>query len=341
MATINNGLLQQAMEKGWIVSRKHPQDDLYIYNYTAQVQYERAWNEITLACRGLILDAAGNVVARPFPKFFNLGEQSDAVLPAGGFEVFEKMDGSLGILYWSKGEPYIATRGSFTSDQAQKANALLYDRYREAIPLLNPERTYLFEIIYPANRIVVDYGDQEALVLLAVIDTESGAEFPPEEIGFPVVKRYNGVKDLSLLKQLEDPGKEGFVIRFDNNYRLKVKFAEYQRLHWIITQISSIDIWEYLRDNRSFDELLEKVPDEFYQWVKQTRERLLLQYAGIEQQCRAEFKVLDTRKETALYFNTCSYPGLLFSMLNGQDYAGKIWRMLRPAFEKPFAIAEE
>lgn len=341
MSTINKSLLLQAIDKGWVVCKKHPEDELYIYNYTAQVQYEKSWNEITLACRGLILDAVYNVVARPFPKFFNLGEQDNAILPAGDFEVYEKMDGSLGILYWSQGQPYIATRGSFTSTQAQKANAMLHDLYKDAIARLDRNRTYLFEIIYPANRIVVDYGDTEALVLLAVIDTGTGAELSLEDIGFPLVKRYDGIRDLSVLKGLEEPEKEGFVIRFSNNHRLKVKFAEYQRLHWIITQISSLDIWEYLRDNRPFDELLEKVPDEFYQWVKNTRQRLISQYEAIEQLCRSEFKVLESRKETALYFGTCTYPGLLFYMLNGQDYSGKIWRMLRPVFEKPFAITAE
>ncbi|MFB9080967.1 hypothetical protein ACFFWB_26745 [Flavobacterium procerum] len=56
---------------------KHPEQDLYIYNYTQNAQFERVWNEITIACRGLILDKDLNVVARPFPKFFNLGEMEN------------------------------------------------------------------------------------------------------------------------------------------------------------------------------------------------------------------------------------------------------------------------
>lgn len=37
-----------------------------MYNYTAKAQYDKLWNEVTLQCRGLILDGDGNVVARPF-----------------------------------------------------------------------------------------------------------------------------------------------------------------------------------------------------------------------------------------------------------------------------------
>lgn len=54
----------------YISVAKHPQLDLFIYNYTAKSQYERYWTEETMMCRGLILDSQGQIIARPFPKFF-------------------------------------------------------------------------------------------------------------------------------------------------------------------------------------------------------------------------------------------------------------------------------
>ena len=45
-----------------------------------------------------------------------------------------------------------------------------------------------------------------------------------------------------------------------------------------LTNISSRDIWEYLKDGKPMDEILDKVPDEFYNWVKDTKEELLNQY---------------------------------------------------------------
>lgn len=340
MSTINIALLQQNITDGLVAAQKHPELDLYIYNYTAKVQYERSWNEITLICRGLILDTAYNVIARPFPKFFNLGELDELQIPELDFEVYEKMDGSLGILYWHKGQPYMATRGSFTSLQAQKANEMLHGKYKDCLVNLDQDKTYLFEIIYPENRIVLDYGDNEELVLLAIVETETGREFPVKDLGFPVVKRYEGIKDIAAIREMNDDTKEGFVIRFANNFRLKVKFKEYLRLHRIVTQISSVDIWEYLSSGQSFDEVLEKVPDEFYQWVKKIRAGLLEQYSAIEEQCKRDFKVLETRKDTALYFLQCKYPAILFSMLNGKNYAPAIWRIIRPKFEKPFIQAD-
>ncbi len=334
-------LLIEMIDLGFVIKNKHPTEELYIYNYTQKTQFERVWNVITLACRGLILDDNYNIIARPFAKFFNLGEFENQVIPNLKFDVFEKMDGSLGILYIHENKPFIASRGSFNSDQSIKANELLQTKYIDSISKLDQSKTYLFEIIYPENRIVLDYGKEESLVLLAIIDTQTGDEFPLEDLGFPVVKKYDGINDIKQLKGLELADKEGFVIRYSNNYRLKIKFSEYLRLHRIITQVSSINIWEYLKTEQPLDEVLEKVPDEFFDWVKNTKNKLFAEFETIENQCKKDFKILDTQKETALYYLTCQYPTILFSMMNNRNYKPEIWKRIRPDFEKPFKNSEE
>lgn len=334
----NIELLNQMLEAGYLEVQRHPEHNLYIYNYSPTVQYERVWNEVTLACRGLILNDKYEIVARPFGKFFNLGEQENQILPNEPFEVFEKMDGSLGILYWIEDKPFIASRGSFASEQSDKANELLYSKYKDAVNKLEKGKTYLFEIIYPQNRIVVDYGDMEELVLLAIIDNETGLDLPLEAIGFPIVKKYHGIKDITKLKELEEANKEGFVVKFSNGLRYKIKFEEYLRLHRLVTRVSTINIWEYMKENQSFDEILDRVPDEFYDWVKKTVDELNTAFKEIENQCLKDFKVLESRKETALYFMTCKYPSVLFSMLDKNNYAPIIWKMIRPEFQKAFAL---
>jgi RNA ligase len=346
---MNITALQQLIAEDYIKVQKHPTAPLYIYNYTPKTQYDRVWNELTLACRGLILDEEFNIVARPFGKFFNLGEMENQVIPNEPFEVFEKLDGSLGILYWHEGKPFIASRGSFSSEQALVATEMLHTKYAHVIPQLDPTKTYLFEIIYPENRIVVDYGAERKLVLLAVIDTQTGIDLIVEtphrrtenfaslrEGGFDIVKRYDGLKDLHLLKTLEEENKEGFVVRFQSGYRLKVKFEEYQRIHRIVTGVSNVSIWEYLKAGQDLTPILEKVPDEFYDWVKETHAGLLAQFAEIEAICKADFRILETRKDTALYFQTCRYPAVLFKMFDQKPYDEVIWKQLRPVFQKPF-----
>jgi hypothetical protein len=64
-------LLERMIAEHYVKVTQDPRTGLSIYNYTARAQYSQEWNEATLSCRGLIVDAAGHVVARPFPKFFN------------------------------------------------------------------------------------------------------------------------------------------------------------------------------------------------------------------------------------------------------------------------------
>ncbi len=334
--------LQQHIADGHVSVHRHPSGELYLLNYTPKTQYGRIWDEHTLQCRGLILDQAGQPVARPFRKFFNLDEYgTEWQAPTEPFVVYDKLDGSLGILYWIDDQAYIATRGSFVSEQAQRATGWLRDKYADLMPLLDRSKTYLFEIIYPQNRIVVDYGDREELVLLAVIDTQTGTEPATlPDIGFPLVRTF-AYTDLNQIRAIQSTHEEGFVVRFASGLRVKIKFLEYVRLHRVLTQVSTRNIWEYLATNQSFDEILDRVPDEFYDWVKRTVADLKAQYAAIEAECQAVFRTLETRKETALYFQTQPYPAVLFLMLDNRDYSPAIWKLIRPAYERPFKIDVE
>ena len=148
--------LNEYFEKGLVYKQVHPTLPLTIWNYSEKVQYEGLWDEITLQTRGLVTDNDGNIIVHPFKKFFNIEEGKHT--PTEEFEVYEKMDGSLGILFFYEGKWIVVTRGSFTSDQSVKAQELLRSKYIvESIP---KGYATLFEIIYPENRIVVDYGDE-------------------------------------------------------------------------------------------------------------------------------------------------------------------------------------
>lgn len=135
--------LNKYYEDGLLYKQVHPTLPLTIWNYTEKVQYENLWDETLLMCRGLVTDNEGNIIAKPFDKFFNIEEGKFE--PTENFEVYEKMDGSLGIVFWFQGQWVVATRGSFTSDQAIKARELLR-KYNTDIMFRH--LTYCFEIIY-------------------------------------------------------------------------------------------------------------------------------------------------------------------------------------------------
>ena len=300
---MNIGRIEEQVSQGWINKQKHPTRDLYIYNYSNATQFESHWTDETRACRGLILDGQGRIAARPFPKFFNLDQLESVgdVLPAEPFEVFDKLDGSLGILYHGDGWQ-IATRGSFTSEQAQLAQQMFDAVVWKKVA---PNYTLLFEIIHPQNRIVVDYGKRAELVLLAAVHTATGEELPYSELadfGFPVVKRFDGLTDFEAIKSIQTPNAEGFVIRFAGGYRVKVKFEEYKRLHRLLTGVTPRHIWEHLRDGHGIDSLIEKTPDEFHDWVMDVVSDIDQNYLAIEDECKAAFRSdFATRKDAAAY----------------------------------------
>lgn len=326
--------IEQLIRDGYIVSQKHPAVDLRILNYTPKTQFEKMWTPETGACRGLIVNGRGEIISRPFEKFFNFEEVADQI-PNEPFEVYEKLDGSLGISYWIDGKMFIASRGSFTSDQAVKANKM-FQNYPQDIFL--PHLTYLFEIIYKENRIVVDYGDKEVLVLLAVIETKTGRELNAQDFApfIPVVKKFDGLDNLTEILKIQEPNKEGFVIRFESGMRVKIKMEEYVRLHKILTGINARHIWEYLKDNQPLDELLNRVPDEFYKFVDNTVRNLKTLYYIIEYDALQEFETFPTRKETAEYFKTCKHTSILFAMLDKKNYSEIIWKMIKPQAARAF-----
>ena len=336
--------LKQYEAEGWLYSQTHPTLPLTIWNYSQTTQYEGKWDEVTLACRGLVTDDEGNIVARPFKKFFNIEEAKHK--PTSEFEVFEKMDGSLGILFRYGMEWIFASRGSFTSEQAIKFKEIFYRDYG---PLwLSGNNTYLFEIIYPENRIVVDYGKDEKVVMIGEIHTESGVDFDlefNEKLGFEVVKKYDGITDYNALKQQIDANAEGFVVRFSNGDRMKIKGEEYIRLHKIMTDLSTTTVWEVLSSGGSMESILQDVPDEFYAKIKAYEDYLISQFnlmkehyewiynkifnvyfeAYKEEFSRAEFAGLAKRYE---------FPSILFAMLDGRDISPIIWKIIKPKFEK-------
>lgn len=329
------------IEKKLVSEQVHPEnEDVRIFNYTQMCQFDRAWDDITRQCRGLILNIkTGEVLARPFPKFFNYAEHVQNAWPIPGDTpvVMEKLDGSLGILYVLNGRPWIATRGSFMSDQAQWATKWFRENVGDSEMvywLLEHDITHLFEIIYPENRIVVSY-DFSGLVYLDTIDKHTGTHISTEFQKVRSAKKIP-VTNVEELMKLDEPNSEGFVIFYpEQNVRMKIKFPEYVRLHKIITGVSEIGIWEILKDNGDFTPLLEKVPDEFHKWVSDTRTKLWEKFGIIATEATLQFeriarKTPVDRKAWAEEIKKMTNPGIGFALLDEKDYKQIIWKMVRP-----------
>jgi len=315
-------LLEKYLEKNLLVRQKHPYLPLFIWNYSPKVQYERLWDDITLKCRALVTDSNGAVVAKSFDKFFNL-EEVKSPLPKESFKVYEKLDGSLILFFWYEDNFVVASKGSFSSEHSQAATKILstYD-----LSELDKTKCYSGELIAKWNRIVCDYGDQEKIVLLAKFDPK-GKEYKIDDYkNFELIKSYD-IFDLQDIKSKIRNDQEGFVVRFDSGFRIKVKGEEYVRLHKIVTELSENTILESLINNDPI--VLERVPDEFYDWVKSVEQDYKNRYNLILQECISSYKEMPTRKETAQYFLQQKHPEVLFKMLDKKDHSKQIWKIIK------------
>ena len=260
--------LKKAVEQKLVFEQTRDGEGLSLFCYTRDAVFEKKWDPITLISRGLIVDPRGQrVIATPFQKFFNAYETGDSI-PDLAFDVYEKVDGSLIILYWHDGAWRTATKGSFSSDQAKWAQQHLtaYD-----LRHLDKGTTYLAEAVYPENRIVVHY-DETGLILLAAYD-EAGNEVHYDwikhvgnQIGWRVAQRhaYTSVSDLLVKAKTLPPSEEGFVLRFENGLRLKVKGDEYKRIHALISRCTPLAMWEAMAAGDDLNAVRRDLPEEFW-----------------------------------------------------------------------------
>lgn len=335
--------LQEMVTQGYVKVQTHPEYPYNIACYTKQAMFDRKWNDVTLNCRGLIWHSrTGEVLARPFKKFFNYGEpNAPRFAPDDWVTVFDKVDGSLGIAYDTPDGPAIATKGSFMSDQAQHATELLrtkYGRYQT-----DDYCTDLFEIIYPDNRIVLDYGDTDELMYLGSVVVETGEDYwNGMLIGYYDIPKnhflINGeFETVVQMIDLQRPNAEGVVIlNDDTGERLKLKQEDYIELHKVMTGLNERQLWEWLSEGKSIVEILSDLPEELHEWAEPILNNLVDMYLGYDRmiyQAFQESKHYD-RKEFAL-FNQGKSPvvkGALFAHYDGNDakVAEIIWKAVKP-----------
>lgn len=302
------------------------------------------WNEFELMSRGLILNAStGCVIARPFDKFFNWHEQG-RVGSGRIVNIMEKLDGSLGIIYRDPSDykVKVATRGSFTSPQAEWATQFLQANYDTRRLPVNTY-TLLVEIIYPDNRIVVDYGQTEGLVLLAAREMESGdyVTFFPDlymlahdlDFVLPRVYDFNSLTDLITAtgaEQFQDT--EGWVVELSDGSRWKFKTDQYREIHRLIQSMSPKRIVSMIRQGEDVAEWVWRLPQPYRGQAAQMVEELWEQRDAVYTAITTFFyqvpaEVLKVRKKYAQHvFQHCpEYSAALFDLYDQKPIEDLIW----------------
>ena len=347
------------VKTGAIKKFEHPTErDIVGWCYTQKCQYNKMWDEYTILARGIVTTREGLVISRPFPKFFNLGEvEAEPIDWKEPVEVTEKLDGSLIILRFLKdGTTILNSKGSFKSEHAEFAKKWLYENVSTWVENIQSHPycdtlTFLFEAIFPStseNGVkVVNYGDRADLTLLAVIDTETGIEYPyhqlkkfGEEVGIPVVTKYDSdtyatidrVKSRASIQE-----GEGIVIHFlESNKRIKVKSDVYIRLHRLISHANKKTILEMIMNGDNIEEIYAPLPDEFYRDVKKWVEEFNNEHARLLEVVSRNLPAvqkLPTRSAQAKYVygtpELANIQGLVFMALDGRDISYPTWELIK------------
>lgn len=356
--------LKAEIDGGYVTRKQHPELPISIYTYTERCQFEPRWNQVTMRCRGLIVDDRDSrIVAWPFPKIFVSAMHGvhdfAPPLPSEPFEIYDKADGSLAIIYHYAGRWHAASKGSFISDQARWSQ----DRLDHSdLSLLDPGITYLAEAIYPANRIVLDYGSAESLMLLAAFRPADLSEVPLAEAAKHwapidrVVPSWGLGEDVAALEALAAANtttdgrtvtgteQEGYVIRFASGQRAKIKLTAYLALHRLYTGTNERTVWEVLSTGGDPAVLYDTVPDEFANWVSNVVNRLrdhVENYVTTACTELANIGYIPDRKAFAARAVTSDLRAALFRLYDGKGIEDLAWKSCKPAGNTPFVVDEE
>lgn len=253
-----------------------------IFNYAVECDFS---DPIVQEARGIIIDLTSlEVVCWPFRKFGNYNESYVDTIDWNSARVLEKVDGSIVKLWFDKTSSrwQFSTNGMIRAEKAlvenmaglsygdvinsaKNVNDIPYER-------LNKNYTYIFELVSPQTRIVVQY-DAPLLYHLGTRDNLTGQEFDID-IGIkkPHVYPLNSLENciaaaIALNKDnpsSDDVDKEGFVVVDKNWHRVKVKSPDYIMMHHVsmmkyMTKKECVRILLYERER--LDIILKKSPD--------------------------------------------------------------------------------
>lgn len=280
--------------------------------------------------RGLILDEAKDwsVVSYSYSKFFNYGEGHAAPIDWATAKIYDKLDGSLMVLYPYNGKWHVQSSG--TADASGRVGAvemtfseLFWQTWETLGYSLPPVMPYSlsFEMLTPFNRIVVPQKAAK-LVLHGVRHLETLQEQDPvawaSKYGWEAVKTYSFHSWEELLEAshaLKPEIGEGYIVCDATFQRVKVKSPQYVVLHQLKDSLSPKRVLEVVLLNEG-DEVLAYFPElrKPFEEIKARVEKLS---ASIEASF-SENKDAPDQKSFALAIKHLPYSAILFNLRGGR-----------------------
>ena len=147
-------------------------------NFSEEVFHHSIWNDITIKARGLFVDSiTGEVLARSYDKFFNIGERNNKEDEIKELQypvrLAMKENGFLGILSWDhrREKLIIASKSTTESEHAGYIkdvwNLVSEEVKEQMLRILKQNNcSAVFEVIHPDDPHIVNYHGQKRMYLL-------------------------------------------------------------------------------------------------------------------------------------------------------------------------------
>lgn len=316
-------------------------------------------------CRGIKFDNNGDLLARPFHKFFNLGEREET-LPANvdfnqTFTILDKLDGSMihpmivdgQIIYCTKMGPTPVAEP--VQEFADNHMAIRYNDFCWA--MLNYGYTPIFEWCSPQQRIVVDHKEDN-LILTAIRNTRYGEYMDYRDIkiqadmfDIPVVDVFGDTIDeidafAERVANMEADSKEcrseGCIVFFEGGQMLKLKSLKYLRIHKVQELLKfEKSVWKEVIDQK-LDDDVGFLPEDDRVWLLEFQDAFWHRVDEVAEEL--EWKVIEfndnhnkngSQKKFAVNFvNNPDYgfkqseKGVLFAINTGRDAKEEVLKII-------------
>ena len=149
---------------------------------------------------------------------------------------------------------------------------------------------------------------------------------------FKTAPQYDSVKDyLQFRNDQNGKNREGFVIKFANNFRMKLKFAEYFKAHCAQNKLNFRAVFDAVvngKVNNLRANIEEHLSEESLIYFDAVVDDIHAKYDAIVQQCKDDYRDdFASRADAAKYFTQCKYPNILFGMMDGKDVSKFVWKL--------------
>lgn len=243
------------------INEKKLSDDISSFNFTREAFYKKNWNRQTILARGLFIDTKNNkIIARSYPKFFNIEENDYTTLDvlknklAYPISVYRKENGFLAIVSYdyNKDDLFIASKSTNSGpyvEYIKEAIKPFKDNLLSMFRNSDKSYSYVFECVDIQNDPhIINYPKNNIYLLDIIENTLNYKALSYEElkekaleINCNVKQKVFTINNWDEFKEIYNKSQdvnyklfgmcyiEGFVFVDSNNFMTKLKTGYYKQ----------------------------------------------------------------------------------------------------------------